>query len=122
MEISNRIGDRATQVRAKELWREKTPKGKWVDWVMRVKFNMDNKGYIKIWRNGIKVTDISGVQTVYRGLDPESRAPLYMALSLYKPKYVKLPTNAKSRTFYYDEFRVAEGADGANLVRPGRSR
>ncbi len=116
--IANRFGNVSERVTARNIWTGNLEKGRWVDWVVRVKFSLTN-GYIRVWKNGNKIAEVSGVQTIYRGKDASRiNSPLYMILSLYKPKFVQQPSNVKNHTIYYDEFRLAQGQNGKQQVTP----
>ena len=120
--LVNHTGNVKDKIQARELWSGKLEKGKWVDWVVRVKFSLEN-GYIQAWKSGTKVADFSGGATVFYDGDAPRRDPLYFKMGLYKSKYGKLYSSTVNRTIYMDELRIAKGGSaGKSLVTPGASQ
>lgn len=87
--------------------------GKWVDWVMHVRFS-DKDGVIQVWRNGSQIVDWRGSNH-----QPEKSEGAYLKLGLYSAQYkTKSLQSDFKRVVYHDELRIA-GADGSyELVAP----
>jgi hypothetical protein len=91
--------------------------GKWVDWVVHVKF-ADKDGIIQVWRDGKRIVDWKGDNHQI-----EKHEGAYLKFGLYSYQYEKKPPKKEfTRTVYHDELRVA-GADGSyRLVAPRDSK
>ena len=92
--------------------------GKWVDWVIHLRFS-DTNGLFQIWRNGAQVVDWTGDNHLASRVDGA-----YLKFGLYSyqfddinENYTRMPPGY-SRTVYHDELRIA-GSDGSyELVAP----
>ena len=126
LQIWTRYGDLAAKPLVNiELFIEdlESNKGKWVDFVIYTRFANDETGVIQLWKNGLRVVDYAGPCSYTNSASPGSdNSPLYVTLSLYKPKFVDVPTSQQRLTVYYDEFRVAEGKDMRAIVDPASLR
>ena len=96
-------------------------KGQWVRWVIRWYGAIDNTGYFEVWRNDVKVAEVSGVPTCY--YDSQANVfdgKLYPAWDIYTPKLAKSGFNAEftEQELNFDSIRVAKGSGGYSLVNP----
>lgn len=80
--------------------------GVWVDWVINCRFSPDDDGYIRIWKDGIKVVDVEGPNA-----DKYKRAP-YFKCGIYKWDWKNRETMTSRRESFYDSCRIGNGADG----------
>ena len=121
LEIESHFGDVQSQIGTRVHWSCGVQTGEWVDWVVNVRFSLE-EGMIRVWRNGEKIVNFSSGPTMFYDSENLERKPLYIGIGLYKPKYVKIPSSVTKRTMYFDEVRVATGgSDGKGLVTPGVS-
>lgn len=118
MRIVSHFGDVQSSIGTRSLWACGYPKGTWIDWIVNVRFSLE-KGFVRVWKNGEQIVEYSGKPTMFYDSKNLERKPLYLALGLYKPKYVKIPNTVISHTLYVDEVRVASGGPDAKfLVTP----
>ena len=91
--------------------------GKWIDWVIHVRFS-DTDGIIEVWRQGTKIVDFRGDNH-----QVEKHEGTYLKFGLYSSQYENSPlTGSTTRTVYHDELRIA-GSDGSyDLVAPRVSK
>lgn len=94
-------------------------RGKWVDFVMHVKWTGNTDGFLKLWT---KIGNSSYTQNVdYKGRtfwNDESEGP-YFKMGLYKgdPNF----KGAAPRTLYTDEYRLGDANSSFEEVAPGGS-
>lgn len=90
--------------------------GKWIDWVIHVRFSKTD-GIIEVWRQGEQIVDWHGDNHQI-----EKHEGAYLKFGLYSSQYEKNRLEgATSRTVYHDELRIA-GSDGSyELVSPPAS-
>ena len=98
-----------------EQYMARTPPeyGKWIDWVIHIKF-ADTNGIIQVWRQGTKIVDWRGDNH-----QTEKHEGTYLKFGLYSSQYKNNPLKTSiKRTVYHDELRIA-GSDGSyELVSP----
>lgn len=83
--------------------------GKWTDWVVHVKWSATTgEGLLQVWKDGVKVADLTGPNCYNDALAP------YFKMGIYKGWSDRVsPTGVVSeRRFYHDSFRMA-GAGGS---------
>jgi hypothetical protein len=95
-------------------------KGRWVDWVMNVRWSWEDDGYIKIWKDGAVVAERNGPNCANDQVGP------YTSFGIYKwpwnpdgeGTYPESLTDY--RLAYYDELRIAgvDGSYGAVVAGP----
>ena len=81
-------------------------KGQWVDWVVNVKWTNDNSGYIRIWKNGLKVVNRTG-PTIYKDFAP------YWKVGLVYDAAKKV-----DHTIYIDELSMGNSSSSYAEVAP----
>jgi hypothetical protein len=81
---------------------------KWTDWVVNVKWSYNSDGFLKVWKNGKLVVDVTGPNCSNDRLGPNFK------MGIYKSSWEhRAPTPGITRRIvYHDEFRFA-GADGS---------
>lgn len=93
-------------------------RGKWVDWVLRVRWdyrplNQGGQGFIEIWKDGVQ-------QPTYYGPNCyNDQKSVYQTIGPYK--WVWNNTSITSRYLYVDELRIGQGHAVYADVAPGRS-
>lgn len=90
------------------LWCEifSDKKGRWVDWVVNVRWTSEKNGFFRIWRDGKKIVDV--VQpTTYPGYPP------YWKVGLVYPWKDKI-----TRSIYVDELRLGDSTASYLEVAP----
>lgn len=92
------------------LWDGAVTRGEWVDWVWHVRWSTGATGEFRAWKNGAPVYSQTGQNLV----DGTPNALHYQKFGLYG----SFDGDVTERTLYYDELRVARGADGYDLVAP----
>ncbi|MEN9569436.1 MAG: hypothetical protein RL172_667 [Bacteroidota bacterium] len=94
-------------------------KGRWTDWVLYTNFSLDQKGRIKLWKNGKLVLDIKGAN-FNRENGVVQKNP-YMKFGIYKWQWLSTPGpfNPAKRVVFFDEIKV--GKEGCTLqeMQPG---
>jgi len=102
---------------SKKFWEAPYVKGKWVDWVINVKWSKGSDGFINIWRDGQQIVSDRGANYY-----PEHGNPPYFKMGLYQWGWDEgVPLGTTQRTVYHDEVRVAQGSNGYSLVAPSGS-
>ena len=88
-------------------------KGKWVDWVIHVKWSYKNDGILEIWQNGKKVTN-------YRGpIGYNDKGSMFMKAGLYHIGNGDYwPDGLKRRVLYYDQIRMGGPKATYSDVKP----
>ena len=94
-------------------------KGRWVDWVINIKWSWQSDGYIKVWKDGQVIAERSGPNC-----SNDDRGP-YTSFGVYKwpwkpgneGKYPESLTD--DRLVYYDEFRIGDADANYEDVAPG---
>ena len=74
------------------------PKGKWIDWVVHIKYSHTNTGVLEVWKDGEKVIDRQNMPNTYN----DEKYP-YFKFGVYKWSWGNLSTQ---RTIYYDEVKI----------------
>ncbi|MEH6466763.1 MAG: heparin lyase I family protein, partial [Porticoccus sp.] len=91
----------------------------WIDWVVRVIPSSSSTGVIQLWKNGVLVGGRHNAANLFYDGKRNLRDDLYLAMVIYKPKYITRPSSLDRMKYYIDEVRVAEGPHGFHAVSPG---
>jgi len=76
-------------------------RGRWTDWVFRIKWSYGSQGILEVWQNGRKVISASGPNTYN-----DARMP-YFKMGLYKGWMSGAAAGVVSRrTLYHDTFKM----------------
>ncbi len=105
-----RITSDATPEKRRTLARLPLEKGRWVDWVIHVKWSEKAEGFWTIWKDGVQVVEERGIVTQY----PEALGP-YAKFGQYHSVSKEVPQNV----VFFDEYRVAGPGGRYELVAPG---
>ena len=89
------------------LWEERVPKNQWVDWIYQIKWSPGDDGFIRIWKDGVKIVDYRG-PTCYDA----KRSP-YVKLGIYRGGI-----DEKDQIIWYDEYRagIHQGRSGSEQL------
>lgn len=102
-------------ITSNRLWQGPYEVEKWTDWVLHVKWSLEDDGLIEVWKNGEKVAEHKGPN----GYNDEQ--PYYMKVGVYKPAY--RVTAPPQRVLYHDEVRIGnEKASYADVAPPGERK
>jgi len=95
-------------------------RGKWVDWVFNFKFSY-TAGFIKVWRDGHLAYKRNGSTITHSIVSSPTNIPPSAAITIYKANWFNGTGKPEitERTAYFDEIRIAAGANGYNVVAPG---
>lgn len=85
-------------------------KGRWVDWVVHVRWSAEKKGFWTVWKDGVEVVKETDIITQY----PEALGP-YAKFGQYHSVSKEVPQNV----VYFDEYRVAGPEGSFEAVSPG---
>lgn len=88
------------------------PKGKWIDWVVHIKFAYDNSGILEVWKDGKKVIDRKNKPNAYN----DEHYP-YFKFGIYRWEW---GTGTSHRVIFYDEVRVGNENSSYDEVKPDR--
>eukprot|EP00935_MAST-01C_sp_MAST-1C-sp1_P000853 g853.t1 len=58
--------------------------GQWENFVYHTRFVFNDTGFVKLWRNGVKVVDWPRMGTAFHDVQSEGGAPPYFKLGIYK--------------------------------------
>jgi len=106
--------ERRGHPKSKSFYEAPYEKGKWIDWVINVKWSKGSDGFINIWRDGRQVVSDRG-QNYYS----EHTDPPYFKMGIYQWGWDEgKPLGTTQRTIYHDEIRIAQGPNGYDLVAP----
>ncbi|MEM9479954.1 MAG: polysaccharide lyase [Verrucomicrobiota bacterium] len=106
----------------RNLWKGKVAedKGKWVDWVFRVRWSANKDGFIEVWKNGEKILADTG-----RNCGVGEFAP-YFKFGIYKwpwkESQEESPSTVTKRTLYIDEIRIGDESASFTTVSPLQTR
>jgi hypothetical protein len=102
----------------KRIWDVgKVEKGKWVDWVVHVKWSYKSDGFLKIWKDGQLITNYQG-PTTYNDLKPQ-----LFKFGIYKAWWNhELPPRRNTLILYYDEVRIGDENSSYEEVAPKGSQ
>jgi hypothetical protein len=106
----------------KVVYKYPFPVGEWQDYVVNFKLSTRGNGFYKVWKNGELVYSKSGLTNVNhrdscgREIPKSQRSHNGTHIGIYGPGVRGF------RRIYYDEVRVAQGADGYDLVVPAKTR
>ncbi|MDQ3291213.1 MAG: polysaccharide lyase [Bacteroidota bacterium] len=88
-------------------------KGKWVDWVIHVKWSYKNDGLLEIWQDGRKVTTYKGP------IGYNDTKSMYLKTGLYHISNGDgWPKGLKRRVLYYDDIRMGNQQASYADVKP----
>ncbi len=105
-----RITSDATPEKRRTLARLPLAKGRWVDWVVHVKWSEKAEGFWTIWKDGVQVVDERQIVTQY----PEALGP-YAKFGQYHSVSKEVPQNV----VFFDEYRIAGPGGSYEQVAPG---
>ena len=83
--------------------------GCWVDYVINIKWDYDSDGVLKIWKDGVLQTDVSGGTCFNDDVGP------YLKIGIYS----KVLDDNQTITIYYDELRIGDSDSSYAEVAPG---
>jgi hypothetical protein len=86
------------------------PVGQWCDFVINIKWSYEADGFLKIWKNGVLVTDYTGGNCFNDDIGP------YMKIGIYGDL-----EQDQTITVYYDELRIGDSNSSYSEVAPGGS-
>ena len=81
--------------------------GQWYDFVINVKWSYGSNGFLKIWQNGVLVTDLTGGNCFNDNLGPFLRIGIYAYLD-----------QDQTVTIYYDELRIGDSNSSYSEIAP----
>lgn len=84
--------------------------GQWYDFVINVKLSYGSDGFLKIWKNGVLVTDRTGGNCFNDDIGPYLKIGIYGDLE-----------QDQTITIYYDELRIGDSNSSYSEVAPGGS-
>lgn len=79
--------------------------GRWVDWVVHVRWSYRRDGLVQVWQDGEQIADYGGPNAYNDG------QPMFLKIGVYRSGG-PWPAGLRRRVVYFDEFRMA-GAGGA---------
>jgi len=82
--------------------------GQWYDFVINVKWSYGISGFMKIWKDGVSVTDRTGPNCFNDKLGPFLRLGIYSLLD-----------QDQTMTIYYDELKIGNASSSYAEVSPG---
>lgn len=103
-----------------ELWRGpvRPDRGKWVDWVARVKWSEGKDGETEVWKNGVRIVHDTGPNCY---TDGDGKAP-YFKFGIYKWPWRKpaaeTPSSVTKRRLHFDEIRIGDATASFDSVSP----
>jgi len=86
---------------------------KWTDWVVNVKWSYKEDGFIRAWKDGVEVMNVTGPNCY------NDRKGPYFKMGIYKGWGNMRPDKVTTRTVYHDEFRMAGPEGSYEAVAPG---
>ena len=96
------------------VWEEDITKGKWIDFVMNIRWSYESDGFLKIWKDGTPVVDRVG-PNAYNDKGG-TNGPLF---GIYKWLWQKEePSRIFQRIVYHDEVRVGDSSSSYDEVAP----
>lgn len=104
---SDRIGE-AT------LWTAPLDRGRWTDWVFRVKWSYREDGIVEVWKDGAQIVGHRGPNTFNDWIAP------YLKVGVYVPAW-SVPDQADvttERSIVFDEIRARRGPGAPSDVSP----
>jgi Polysaccharide lyase len=87
-------------------------RGRWTDWVFRIKWSYGTQGILEAWKNGQKVLSAKGPNTYN-----DARMP-YFKMGIYKGWKDDRTGVVTQRTLYHDEFRMVGPGGSYGEVAP----
>ncbi len=84
--------------------------GQWYDFVINIKWSYESDGFIKIWQNGVLVTDRNGPNCFNDAIGPYFMLGIYGSINY-----------GQTVTFYFDEVRIGDSNSSYSEVAPGGS-
>jgi len=99
-------------------WRANIIKNQWINMTFHLIASKGNTGLVEAWFNGSKIARVTGAnQPKLDFCGGQTRDP-YFNVGIYKWDWRsgRQPTQSSLRTLYVDDIRIAEGANGYDLV------
>ena len=87
-------------------------KGQWTEFVLHIKLDYTDAGFIEVWMDGVNVTTITG-GNVFN----DERGP-YLKTGNYKSAWRHGPSDVATRLHYLDELRIGDAASNYAEVAP----
>jgi Polysaccharide lyase len=88
-------------------------RGRWTDWVFRIKWSYGTQGILEAWKDGKKVLSAKGPNTYN-----DARMPFFK-MGIYKGWKAGMKTGVVTqRTLYHDEFRMVGPGGSYGAVAP----
>lgn len=84
--------------------------GQWYDFVINVKWSFSDDGFLKIWKDGVLVTDRTGGTCFNDVRGPFLKIGIYARID-----------QDQTVTIYYDELRIGDSSSSYSEVAPGGS-
>jgi hypothetical protein len=85
--------------------------GQWLDFVINIKFSYGANGFLKVWKDGVLVTDDAGGNCFNDDKGP------YLNMGIYS----RCLDQDQTITIYYDELRIGDSNSNYDEVAPGGS-
>lgn len=104
------------QTRWMDYWGGACRRGVWTDWVVNIKWSGKSDGFLKVWKDGVRVVDYNGP------VKYEDDGVASWKLGIYKADWngdSKDAPGPPSRTVYHDEIRIGDANSGYDAVKPG---
>lgn len=92
------------------VWEGPLEKGKWVDWVLHVKWSYTSTGVIELWKDGVYMQQRIGPNTY------NDQKPLYFKAGVYRANWWS--DKFTQRTVWIDEVRILNGLGSVQAVSP----
>ena len=89
-------------------------RGRWTDWVFRIKWSYGSAGILEVWQDGTKVLSLKGPNTYNDAQMPFFKMGIYKGWQ--KPAGEVGPVT--HRTVYHDEFRMVGPGGSYSAVAP----
>jgi len=83
----------------------------WTQWILYFKWEKENKGIIRLWKNGELMIDRNNIPTITRDGN-------YFKLGINKFGWGVEKSSTNRRVLFFDEFRMGDGSSGFEKVKP----
>ena len=91
----------------------KIPKGRWIDWVVHIKYSHTNTGILEVWMDGVKVINRQNMPNAYN----DEKYP-YFKFGVYKWDWGNAATE---RVIYYDEVKIGNKNSSYDEVKANKT-
>ena len=105
----------------KILWRAPLQSNQWLNIIVRFRISTGSDGFIEVWKDGVKLGRVDGANGPKFDLCGKPMRTPYLKMGVYKWTWKNdaKTTEASRRQLFIDNFRIAEGSNGASLVGSG---